>query len=775
MRSATSKTLLNNSPVAVFVEHALLTITLSLIILRTTYIENPHVEQLQTRFFLTSEVVSLYMSTALLACFALWLLVRVLTGRLRWRKTYLGIGTGLFLLAGILACLAASNKRAAVTDLIVLITPMLTAMFLIQLLSSRQKVYLAILLVMAAAVAMTAQCMDQLVDSNAGMIQDYEQDPAAQLERMNIEPDSLEHWLYEHRLYSKDIRGFLMTSNSAASFFLLAVFAGLGLCLDAFLQRRQPECLVALVGYGLAFLFGLVGLLLTQSKGGLGAMGLGMVLLAVMSVFGGRLWKHRLAAGVVLLIGIGLATTAIIGYGTRYGRLPGGNSLLVRWQYWQSTARMIGDHALTGIGGGNFRFFYPFYKIPAATETIQDPHNFILSLLSQYGPLGLAAFLAAVLYPIYKGLAGRYEPADLTAFSSPPMSKKLWMALTAVSVSMLLFVRPMLVDADFLHQSADVRSAAYVVLYLFPAGVFVLAFGLLGAVASGDGSMRQRSGFLIPALICGMTAVLIHNLVDFAIFEPGVWNLFWLTAALLVSCRHNDTPSDIPATTALSGLQRVTAGLCVSGVLIAFLAIAVLPPVRANRLFRRALMAPSPQWEVLDQAIAADALSPDTAYNAAGLLMQAYAQQRPSAKDITLLKRAEWFVDIARQRNPESFKPYRLAADLALLQADRAEGQTRTALIQEAFDSLGQALDRYPGSDRIHYALAQLAEQLGQTEEALTHYEQAVAIERAYQAQFQIMYPNRSPVISRLGNTAYTIAQAKIEELRSQLGTGQDR
>jgi hypothetical protein len=765
---------LNDSPVTVFVEHALLAITLSLIILRTTYIENPHVEQLQTRFFLTSEIVSLYLSTALLACFGLWLLVRVLTGRLRWRKTFLGAGAGLFLLAGIVACLAASNKRAAVTDLVVLITPMLTAMFLIQLLGSRQKVHLAILLVMAAAVAMTAQCMDQLVDSNADLIRNYEQDPAAQLKQLNIEPDSLDHWLYEHRLYSRDIRGFLMTSNSAASFFLLAFFAGLGLCLDAFRQRQRPECLVALVGYGLAFLFGLGGLLLTQSKGGLGALGIGAVLLAVLSVFGRRLWKHRLAVGIVLLTGVGLAATAIIAYGTRHGRLPGGNSLLVRWQYWQSTARMIGDHALTGVGGGNFRFLYPFYKVPAATETIQDPHNFILSLLGQYGPLGLLAFLAAVLYPIYKGLAGKYDPADLTAFSSPPMSKKLWMALTAVSVCMLLFVRPMLVDATFLHQSADVRSAAYVVLYLFPAGVFVLAFGLLGAVAAGDGSMRQRSGFLMPALICGMTAVLIHNLVDFAIFEPGVWNLFWLTAALLVSCRHNDAALETPPVT-FSGVQRVAAGLSVCGILIAYLAIAVLPPVRANRLFRRALMSPSPQWEVLDQAIAADRLSPDTAYNAAGLLMQAYARQRPSVKDVTLLQRGEKFADIARQRNPESFKPYRLAADLALMQADRAEAETRTAFIQAAYDLLGEALDRYPGSDRIHYRLAQLAEQLGRTGEALTHYEQAVAIERAYQTQFKIMYPNRSPVISRLGNTAYTIAQAKIEELGSQLDAEQDR
>ena len=46
--------------------------------------------------------------------------------RFRWRKTSLGVAVGLFLLAGAGACLAASNKRAAVTDLVLLGTPMLS-------------------------------------------------------------------------------------------------------------------------------------------------------------------------------------------------------------------------------------------------------------------------------------------------------------------------------------------------------------------------------------------------------------------------------------------------------------------------------------------------------------------------------------------------------------------------------------------------------------------------------------------------------------------------
>ena len=182
---------LKSSPWLSLFENVLLVVTLSLIILRVTYIEIPHVEQMQTQFFLTSEIVSLYMSTVLLACFALWLLVSFLTNRFRWRKTFLGVGVGLFLVAGVIACWAASDKRAAVTDLVVLTTPMLSAMFLVQLFTTRHKTQLAVLLVLAVGVAMAVQCIDQLAVSNKNVIEAYERNPAEQLRQMNIEPDSL--------------------------------------------------------------------------------------------------------------------------------------------------------------------------------------------------------------------------------------------------------------------------------------------------------------------------------------------------------------------------------------------------------------------------------------------------------------------------------------------------------------------------------------------------------------------------------------------------------
>ena len=195
---AVKKTLLiqQPSPVLAWLESAMLCIVLGFIALRTTIIETPLVNQFQTRLMLSSEVVSLLISTTLLVCFALWMLAAVLCGRFCWRKTGFGIAVGLFIFAGILSACFASDKRSAVTDLVTLSVPMLTGLFLVQLLTSPAKVRLALLLILAVGAAATVQCIDQQRDSNQTLIDDYEAYPMAHLEKVGIEPDSMEHWMY---------------------------------------------------------------------------------------------------------------------------------------------------------------------------------------------------------------------------------------------------------------------------------------------------------------------------------------------------------------------------------------------------------------------------------------------------------------------------------------------------------------------------------------------------------------------------------------------------
>ena len=51
----------------------------------------------------------------------------------------------------------------------------------------------------------------------------------------------------------------------------------------------------------------------------------------------------------------------------------------------RATAAMIADHTLLGCGPGNFQEHYARYKLPQASETVGDPHNFLLEIWATAG------------------------------------------------------------------------------------------------------------------------------------------------------------------------------------------------------------------------------------------------------------------------------------------------------------------------------------------------------------------------------------------------------
>jgi O-antigen ligase len=67
-----------------------------------------------------------------------------------------------------------------------------------------------------------------------------------------------------------------------------------------------------------------------------------------------------------------------------------------RWVYWRTTARMIADHPVFGVGTGGFQAGYAPYVRGVegwqGTET-GDPHNQYLKFQGEQGIFGLAAFL----------------------------------------------------------------------------------------------------------------------------------------------------------------------------------------------------------------------------------------------------------------------------------------------------------------------------------------------------------------------------------------------
>jgi O-antigen ligase len=780
-------------------EIVLLGLCLGILALRVTYTEAPTAQMIATPGSLFDTVYSLTLSGLLLLGFVLWLLLRILRDRLTYRLTGMEFGLALFVVAAVISTLGASDKRAAVTHSAMLLGPIFGAVLLAQILNSPARVRVVLTVVAALGVVSAYLCAEQLFVSNAITIEQYEKQPQMLLGPLGIEPGTFQHFLFEHRLYSRGVRGSFTTSNSAASFALLASFAAVGLLVrrawDHGRERAQRHYDLVLAGGAILVV---VGLLLTQSKGGILAFLAGLALFALL--IGIDRWpaaRKRLVltavASLVLLAGIGVGSAGVF-YGLKHGRLPGGNSMLVRWQYWAATARMYADHPWRGVGPGNFSDYYQHYKPAAALESVSDPHSFLLSLITQYGPLGLLGFLAMVCVPLWRSLKSSPHALATDETQASPF-KALAFGMLATAGACLLLVRPFLMPPSQLDDP-DVLLYEIVTLYLAPAAAFLIGFLLLSAPLDDRRGWQSpgRYAALAAALTCAPLAVLLHNLIDFALFEPGVWATFWFLLACLVAVRLQQHPlqasepsrendalraaasrpkalGTAEASMAIlpgsegrslsirgtSPVKAVAAGVAVV-LLASYLGLVWKPAYDTTVTIRRAQQATAAgrfdeAHRILEAALDVDPLSP-VIPNLSGRIYL-YHYERASPRQPALLEKAARCFHEAIDRSPADYRNYE---KLATVYASMGQRQT-------ACDWYRRATDRYPGCDRLWFESAQTADQLGKTAEALRDYRRAVEIEDAYRRQFRQMYPRREKVVSRLGEAEYQLAQKRIREL----------
>ena len=730
--------------------------------LRVTHPETTQITMISGWQSLGNDGFSLIFSAVLIVGSLAWVAFAVCGGKDSWRITWMEVGVGLFAIAGIVGVFFASDKRAAITDLVTMLGPMAAALVLVQVLESVKLLRLVLMVIVALGAVCTYQCADQFFSSNDIMIDQYEENPEEQLGRLGIEKDSFEHMAYEHRLYSKDVRGFFATGNSAGSFLLLAIFACVGLVVtdgagegESFVVRML---LYAMTGGVCVF-----GLLLTHSKGAIGAgiaaAGLGIFL----RLFGGVLRKYWLVVLLVCVIAAVGLVWVVVSYGMEHDTLPGGNSLLVRWQYWVGAWKMYAAKPYTGVGGGNFGSFYTHYKIAAAPETVKDPHCFALSILSQYGPVGLAGFVGAITM-LAVSAAGAGKRCLTPLIDMTPLIDKagdgkrvlpsLIIVGAAVSMCMLVF-RPVLIGAE---RSSDVAVMVYVGIFLFvlPVVFFGISYLLLyKAEVIGGGKSSLGVGAI--SIFCGVFAVLLHNLVDFAIFEPGVLTTFWVMAACLgaMGCLRDDKRVKVAAVG--SGGKIATVLVC-SIAAYAFFAFAFVPAVKASRLRQSALHNVYEAHELLDLAGQADELNGEV-LNLNGRFYVRHWDET-GRKDAGLLELASRCFKKSIERDRANFNNYEKLRGVYENLSEVSAGETKGTWLSLAYSAGKEATDRYPGAGRLWYSLGEIAEKLDKGDEAAEHFGMAVEIEESYREQFKVMYPGRD-MVSRLGEEKYEYAKGK--------------
>ncbi len=734
----------------VVLEYVLLALCLCVITLRAMFTESPAAQSAALPANLNDSVYSLSMSAVLFLSFVVWLIMGLYSKRFVYRFSGIEVGLCIFCIAAIVAGFAAANKRAAITNFVTLLGPVLLAILLVQILDSHARIKLLMAVIAALGVVSAYQCAEQFSVSNQMMIEQYEQDRDAVLEPLGIQPGTFAQFLFEHRLYTKGVRGFFTTSNSAGSFALLASFAAIGLFVDKFKNRKYDSFgsrrfLIC----GIAVAIVIFGFVITRSRGAIAASLTAAAMFVAYLLFGNWLKAHKKTILCVCLLLVIAGGCVVVRYGIAHGRLPGGSSMFVRWQYWTGAAKMYADYPLTGVGPGNFGSFYPHYKSPSALETVADPHNFVLSILTQYGPLGLIGFLAVVLVPLCRAVSHGPAPPSAETRQHEPVFFKLAVPMVIVVSAALLFIRPILSPLPPVG-SLQEKNAAIIVLYVMPMVVFIIGFLLLTA-----GEVSNKTGqvnIIAAGLFCACLGVLIHNLIDFAVFEPGVFTTFWAIIACLIALDFSHkSRRQFVGKPALFTRVLVTAGVLV--LVWAYFNYAFVPVAKAGANIKLAMQSVGYDSELLDEAAKDDPLDP-LALNLNGRL---YLQRYEDAekKQPMLLEKAEKCFLNAIERNEASFKNYdKLSTVYNLL------GET-----QKAYDCGLEAAKRYPGSGRLQFKLAEIAEQLGKTALAIGHYNEAIDIEDKYRRQFQRMYPERDKIVSRLGEEKYKKAKQQIENL----------
>ncbi|MCE5341434.1 MAG: O-antigen ligase family protein [Planctomycetaceae bacterium] len=722
---------------------------LCIIAFRLSFTENISIDSFSLAGIYFDNLISIIISCVLIIASVAWFSVLFWKGK-TYKYSGLEIGAVIFLAAAVISFFCASNKRASLNDSLTILAVITSAITLVQLLDSETKKKILLFFIIAAAILNVYQCIDQNTTGNKMMIEEYKANPKQQLQALGIEPDTFAQMLYEHRLNSKDVKGFFSTSNSAGSFFNLALFSAIAVFAGGIKKHKKDLKTIAFPVIIIAVL--ILGLILTASKGALVSLAIALFVLCCIYLFGKFINRHKvLIIGAATAVFIG-AVLLMISYGIRHDTLPGGNSMLVRWEYWTAASELIADNFFTGIGGNNFGTHYTQYKAAKSLETVRDPHCFILTIFSGYGIIGLTGFLTCLLVPVFRAMKKTSQIGDNTKNISETLKK---VAIPAVLV--LICLRPLAIRSGL---GSQIDVMIYVVAMLYVAPVFLFAV-VLWVIARSKKCCEEFS-IKRAALLCGILAVVLHNLIDFGIFEPGILMSLFAVIALTASYdEHHIVQLKMKYKYIPLNLTIVICAVCFW--------LFIIPAGKTAVNVETAKKISS--YGYLEQAavLAADAMDADvlnpSAANLKGTIERYLYQANPPENKAKLMDAEKSFMT-AIDRDPADFKNYEKLSEVYQLLAE-ANPDRCAKWFQKALDALNQAIIRYPSGSELHLKAAALAQQLNETDEAIEHYIQTIAIEDAYREEFKIMYPDRE-MFSRIGEINYNFAKQRLEQLKEK-------
>jgi hypothetical protein len=222
---------------------------------------------------------------------------------------------------------------------------------------------------------------------------------------------------FENRLRSRLPGATFALSNSLAGY--LAPWFVILLAIT--ISSRRPAMLT--IGSANLLLIA-VCIYLTGSRSAGLAVLFGSLLVVADSTQSLKLARNLRRGSAIALLAVAIAGLAVA-VGTSVGRdalSAAVRSLTFRFDYWRATLAMIRDFPLFGCGPGQFQDYYAAYKLPQASEVVQDPHNWLLDVWATAGTpaaILLLALLTAVISRTLRAGGGAATDSEAPIETAP--------------------------------------------------------------------------------------------------------------------------------------------------------------------------------------------------------------------------------------------------------------------------------------------------------------------------------------------------------------------
>lgn len=625
-------------------------------------------------------------------------------------------GFALLVVASIVSCIFAGQKRIAMTASLDFLSAILLAWIIGHSFHQHRLRVVLVAGILAVGAVEAVEAFEQYFWQFPDTWAEYLRIKETLWSRQGIPLDSATVTLFERRLQASEATGTMSHSNVAGSYFVMIGFLAAGVMIAGLRERSTESGKRAAIVGGIVTALLAAALALTHSRGAmLSVPAAGTACLIGTFALRRCSISHR---NLVLFgwVAAGMIGLGVVGYGLARDRLPTW-SLTFRWHYWKTSAAMIADHPLTGVGRENFGRHYVRYKPAEYPEEVANPHNLFVQVAAELGLPGLLGFVLLLVGGSF-AIVSPPQPAKRDSEEearAPPLLLTTMLLAAAVTGLRLL--------------SLDTTSASL----LYYAGVkTALVFGVSVALLlrALQGVSAESLRLIVRMGAVGLLAAIVHDTINFALFAQPTMTIFACIAGLAcfsgAPSRADERSSigDEQASTGRAGLTaRPRGSVAVAGlgwVWAIFVMTQLFTQYRAEGelLAARRLTARSTQHgdiRIAEEAVERYAraaqlgtLDPTPLVERAGLLRQLARSDATSAHTSAAASIASLRAAIGR--DPHSTRLRRLLAT-SLLEDGRRED--RTDLLEEAVQAARDRIKLYPESEDAHAALGECLLALG--------------------------------------------------------------